>query len=76
MGSEGVGGGGKKVPYQVFPCNFCKHWNYPKNFLTFSFSTFATLVQNFKFIASASPKLLNLNQDHPSKKAVFQVKFL
>ena len=28
-----------------------------------SFSPFATLVQNFKFAPSASPKLLNLNQD-------------
>ena len=38
----------------------------PQNFLTFSFNPFATLVQNFKFVAEASPKLLNLNQDHPS----------
>ena len=29
------------------------------------------MVKNFKFITSASPKLLNLNQDHASKKAVF-----
>ena len=43
----------------------------PQNFLTFSFNPFATLVQNFKFVPSASPKLLNLNQDHPSKKAIF-----
>ena len=28
----------------------------PKNFLTFSFNPFATLVQNFKFVPSASPK--------------------
>ena len=27
----------------------------PKNFLTFSFKPFATLVQNFKFVPSASP---------------------
>ena len=46
----------------------------PQNFLTFIFNTFDKLVQNFKFVASASPKLLNLNQDHPSKKAVFLVK--
>ena len=37
---------------------------------------FATPVQNFKFLPSASPKLLNLNQDHPSKKAIFLVKSL
>ena len=43
----------------------------PQNFLTFSFNPFATLVQNFKFVPSASPKLLNLNQDHPSKKRFF-----
>ena len=29
------------------------------------------MVKNFKFITSASLKLLNLNQDHPSKKVVF-----
>ena len=43
----------------------------PQNFLAFSFNTFATLVQNLKFVPSASPKLLNLNQDHPSKKQFF-----
>ena len=48
----------------------------PQNFLTFSFSPFATLVQNFKCVSSASPKLWNLNQDHPSKKAIFLVKSL
>ena len=48
----------------------------PQNFLTFSFNTFSTLVQNFKFVPRASPKLLNLNQDHPSKKAIFLVKSL
>ena len=48
----------------------------PKNFLTFSFNLFATLLQNFKFAPSASTKLLNLNQDHPSKKAIFLVKSL
>ena len=48
----------------------------PQNLLTFSFNLFATLVQNFKFVPSASPTLLNLNQDHPSKKAIFLVKSL
>ena len=37
----------------------------PKNFLPFSFNPFATLVQSFRFVPSATPKLLNLNQDHP-----------
>ena len=48
----------------------------PQNFLTFSFNLFATLVQNLKFVPSASSKLLNLDHNHPSKKAIFQVKSL
>ena len=40
----------------------------PQNLLTFSFNSAATLLYNFKTIPSASPKLLNLNQEHPSKK--------
>ena len=43
----------------------------PPNCLTFSFNPLATLVQNFNFIPSVSPKLLILNQDHPSKKKQF-----
>ena len=69
--------GSKNVP----PTSFCpvasknaeaSHWN----FLTFSFNPFVTLVKNLKFIPSASPKFLNLNQDHSSKKAIFLVKSL
>ena len=48
----------------------------PQNIVTFSFKTFATLVQSFKFVPSPSPKLLNLDQDQPSKKAIFLVKSL
>ena len=47
-----------------------------QNFLTFSFNPFDTLVLNFKFLPSASPNLLNFNQDRSSKKAVFLVKSL
>ena len=43
----------------------------PKNFLTFSFNPFVTLVQNFKAITAAIPKLLNLKQDHPSRNWFF-----
>ena len=43
----------------------------PKNSLTFSFNPFTTLVESFKAICSASLKLWNLNQDHPSKKSGF-----
>ena len=46
------------------------------NILTISFNHFATLVSNFKFVPSASSKLLNLNQDQPSKQVVFLVKSL
>ena len=71
-------GGGQKDPPTSF--SFVSSTNVefgPKNFLTFSFNPFATLVQNFKFqVPSASSKLLNLNQDHPSKKAIFLVKSL
>ena len=48
----------------------------PQNVLTFSFNLFATLVQNFKFVSSASPKLLNFNQNHLSKKAIYLIKSL
>ena len=70
------GGGQKGPPYQFFPCNFYKEGFGPKNFLTFSFNHFATLVQNFKLVPSASLKFLNSNQDHPSKRAIFLVKSL
>ena len=70
------GGGAKKAPYQFFPLTATNVEFGPQNFLTFSFNTFATLVQNFKSVPSASPKLLNLNQDYPSKKAIFLVKSL
>ena len=65
------GGGGKKVPLPTSfsPVTSTNVGFGPKNFLTFSFKPFGTLVQNFKFVPSASAKLLNLNQDHPSKKA-------
>ena len=42
-----------------------------QNFLNLSINFFATLLYNFKLILSDNPKLFNLNQDHPSKKAVF-----
>ena len=47
-----------------------------KIFQTFSFNLLVTLVQHFKFIPSVSPKLLNLSEEHPSKKAIFPVKSL
>ena len=71
------GGGGQKDPHTSFlPVTSTSVGIVPYNFLTFSFNPFATLVQNFKFVPSASSKLLNLNQDHPSKKAIFLFKSL
>ena len=56
------GGAGKKAPRTSFsPVTSTNVGFGPQNFLTFSFNPFATLVQNFKFVPSASPKLLNLN---------------
>ena len=67
----------KKAPHTSFsPVTSTNVGFGTKNFLTFSFNHFATLVQNFKLVPSASLKLLNLNQDHPSKKAIFLVKSL
>ena len=71
-----MGGEQKGPPTSFFPVTSTNVGIYPYNFLTFSFNPFATLVQNFKFVPSASPKLLNLNQDHTSKKAIFLVKSL
>ena len=68
------GAGQKGPPTSFLPVTSTNVGIVPYNFLTFSFNPFATLVQNFKFVPSASPKLLNLNQDHSSKKAVFLVK--
>ena len=69
--------GGRKAPPTSFsPVTSTNLGFGPQNFLTFSFDPFATLVQNFKFVPGASPKLLNLNLDHLSKKAIFLVKSL
>ena len=68
----GRGGFGLKGPPTSFPPVTSTNIVFgPQNFLAFSFNPFLTLVQNFKFVPSASPKLLNLNQDHLSKKRFF-----
>ena len=56
---EGGGRGGKKKTLPVF--------------LNFTFNPFSTLVQNFKFVPSANPKLLNLNKGHPSKTKLLRL---
>ena len=72
----GAGGGQKGTPTSSSSVTSANVGFGPQNVLAFSFNPFATLVQNFKFVPSASPKLLNLNQDHPSKKEIFLVKSL
>ena len=46
----------------------------PKNFLTFSFNPFVTLLRKFKAIPSASPTLLNLNPEYHSKNGKIFIK--
>ena len=70
------GGGQKSQPNHISPVTSTNVRFGSRNFLTFSVNTFATLVQNFKFVPSASFKLLNLNQHRPSKNAIFLAKSL
>ena len=70
--------GGKKpppFPTSFFPVTSKNVGISLKNYLTSSFNPFATLVSNFK-APSSSLKLLNLKQDHYSKKVFFLVKSL
>ena len=62
--------GGSKGGW-FFHSNFWKLRNQLLKLLNFSFNLFSTLI---KAIPSASPKLSNLNQGHPSKKLIFLVK--
>ena len=66
----------KDLPTSFSPITSINVGTNPQKFLTFSFDSFATLLYNFKVIPSASPKLLNFNQDHFSKKMDFLVKSL
>ena len=63
--------GGEAPPTSFSPVTSTNVGIRSQNFLTFRFNPFDKLVQNFKFVARASPKLLNLNEDHPSKKKRF-----
>ena len=68
----GVGGDEKAPPATNFsPATSTNVGISSQNFLTFSFNPFATLLQSFKAIPGARPKLLNLNQNHPAKKWFF-----
>ena len=63
------GGGGKNVfPTSFSPVTSTKVAVSCKNFFNFNFDYLSTLMENFNFIPSTSPKLWNLDQGHPSKK--------
>ena len=61
-----------KPPTSFFPATSTSIGISPRTFLTFSLHPFVTLVWNFKAIPGFSPRLLNLNQEHPLKKLVFR----
>ena len=67
------GDGGKRTPTSFSTVTSTNVGISPQNFLNFSFHAFATLVLNFKFAPSASLKLLNLNQNHPSNPYKIEV---
>ena len=49
-----MGGGKRSPPTSFFPVTSTNVEFGPQNFLTFSFKPFTTLVQNLKFVPSAS----------------------
>ena len=67
-----MGGGKKSNRYHSFSPIASRNVEIsPRSFLTYSFNAPATLMQNLKAMPSASPKLLNLNQDQSAKKVFF-----
>ena len=78
-GGEGMGVLETKSPSPFTSFSYITSANIgisPQNILPFSFNSFATLVQNFKFVSNAIPKLLNLTQDHTSKEGGFSGQIL
>ena len=74
---RGEGAGAKRSPLPVFPLQLLQMWELvSKTFRLLVLTLFSALVYISKAIPSASPKLLNLNQDPPSKKMFFLVKSL
>ena len=60
-GGGGGGGGGKGLPTSFFLVTSTNVKIGPYNFLNFRFNAYDTIVQNFKFVPSASLISLNLN---------------
>ena len=67
-----MGKGAKKRPTSFSSVTSASVWISPQIFLIFVFNPFAHTGIEFQ----VSPKLPNLKQTHPSKKAVFLVKYL
>ena len=63
--------GGVKNLLKFYPLTSTNVGTSPQNFVTFNFNPLATLMLNFKAVPNASTKLLNLNQEHPSKNWFF-----
>ena len=70
------GGSQKGPPTSFSPVTSANVRIGSQNFLTFNFNPFDRLVLNSKFTPSASPKLLNFNQDHPPQKSGFSGQIL
>ena len=61
------GGQAKRPPTSVLFVTSTKVGISPQNVLSFSLNPFLRFGENFKTILIASPKLLNMNQDHLPK---------
>ena len=68
-----VEGGQEGPPTSFSPGTSTNVGTSSQNILTFSFSPFGTLMLYFKFLPSASLKLLNFNQDHLSNPYKIEV---
>ena len=74
LAGGGRGGGQNALtPNSFSPATSTNVGVSPQNFPAFSFNPYLVLILA---ITSASPKLVNLNQNNPSKKVVFLVKSL
>lgn len=68
---------GKKALYHLtssFPEAVTNVKISPQNFLAFHSNSLTTVVKTFKTKPGSNLKVLNLNQDHSSKKLIFLVK--
>ena len=63
--------GQRDTPTSFFPVTSINVGTSMQRFLTFCVILFATVLENFKNIPSASLKFLNFNQDHSSKISFF-----